>query len=1601
MANFGESVLKQSLRSMSSQVEATMRKAEQARAKEEKRLLKIEDKKASLLGDPLKLDRYAAGVSQLLSPSTKKPKYSKHNTRTEAVTASIPEDHPMSSFGEDFGARLTSALQDPRYGGIGSEEIGKALAEKMYAEEVDPLTGRTRYEAALTYKARKDHSLMRAMGLRGEDTSIKKPAGYDEYIQTVKDTPAENTFSSPLEIAGVSAGMAAVWRGGIHAIAKTKLPFLAARAGAAVTKAPHPVAKAVGLGLTIAGGWLTYEAFENALNRTIYGKTHEGGKWLKPSTWDKEILELGGTILTGGVFKKGATAVIAKAAEKDLIHNTLMAQFQKFPTAANAIELGKGRISKLGADANVDKLKVPGTARYDIIKQNERKTDVYWGNFFGRTEPIIKPGKGDALDRMREASIRSSSGATQRSTLLYPEPITPGVAHRPANVDELYSRINYSQPRPVDHTTPTKVLTAVQAKNVTQAYLDRTGQVRFWSKKGVVLRKKKDATERLLNEEVPPAAKLSGNRRKIFSNLDDEGTKVVIDRSPMLGIDTATMEYHFGKTLGQLIAKQEKKLVIPKEVSRVPGVEAFSGVAKGGYVVAGRPEKTGKLFNQVKRAVVTKEPTSGPAIGVTSEQWNVLQDKMYSTRLADKTIDFVNDVIEAGGVKLDALMEKAVDTGNVNTFIASIVSQLGKNEKVVANALLKKEAPIVAKPLKTGLRKLNKEQLELRNTLEKKLVGRELSKAKEAELKKQLKSEKDMEDFLLGEEAETYLERHLDYDAATDTLNGLSKWTMGIIAGATLIPIAGLLAPSDAEAGIQSMIPEKLGKYATKVAKGGAKKVNQYINEMIDETLVALPVNGAKVVPTPMLSKEGAFDTAAYATVRFGDIRKVISKTQGLALFADRFMSTSGFGRLYFLAGGSPAPELGVRHIATAKNIDNAFEVVGNILSEVPGVDKRSAIAIEARMTDLAKTYQDDVVALGSAEFEMASLNKVINSITKDLKKKRIKKSKLKEHKLDLERAQQKLAKLGPVRNKLESRFNEFNARWTNQVKDLAKQHPSTRIALAAEDTTNFDYYPWLRDLMKAEEREAVGYVKTLMGSYKQRAKGAGLSVIENRPYMHHAFHPTWNEKRLQKYLKSLDIDVGIGTPMTKFWHRSKYSKMMMPDITYTLQRYIPDAESRIQWSSFWGKGKKNSWWALSKSEAIQGSAPLRAFFDRLKYMAAPESMTTWNRMANRYSAVEVFRLLAASPSVAFKHAFKLTGTWSNLGFGSAAKHLPETFKVSTQNMLGSKALGDRIKLHGIEGIKNTNDAKRLAVKTYSNQGRLLSNMMDMDLVGRPSSGFDTFVQSMNKYGGSFVRGVESFDRAHSFLAALDMASKKGLTTKDAMYGIMETILHNNFLSGALNPQWMKDPKVRAMLLFQNTPFKLLERRLLGAGATLRVGKRLVDFRKTDKTAFNKELVDLKNYIFQGQDNFKRSQIMEALGSEKDFMGSNVPAAFMKEMVMLGLLFTGGSSLLGWNLTPQLFHLPFLRHDTVQPTVAVSPIIQGALRTKADVIRSHADGEETEFFVTSFMNNWLGKGHGIPLTMHKLLRLSNNDIPDRYKDSAFQYLFAIPASGEH
>lgn len=1528
-----DSIIQKYLGSASAQYEQRARERIRAREKEEKRVLSVETRKQDLLSDPTKVDKYASGVGLALSPTLKKPKYSKYQTRTEAIEAKVPKDHPMAGFSTEYQTRFTQALSDPEYRGLDKKEIGEALAKQMYMNEPG-IGGRTRYQAALEYKAQKDHSISRLFGLRGEDTSVKKPVGYDEYLQAVKNTSSESHIS----VGGAAIGgtiVAVGTRIAALGLARTSIPWVAAKAAAAIgatASAPAIAAGAVGLGIGILG----WQAIKTALDASVYGKTHEEAKWTKPGTWDKVALELGGSFLLEGGISRAGIGVLKKAVKHNMLNDVLLTQFAKHPKAKAAIELGKAQQAGLKATRDLAKVKPVKEAVYTAVKSRE--------------------------DIIAEGTIKTAASTLQK--------YAPGVKPYKLQIQKPEVKPLLVGKTGLEVTQPGKGGTII---------IDETGIVgtRPATKKEV------NAFRKLYNKEAPEWSKLNINPKQAFKNFDEQEVALVLNRAQTLGIDIATFEHVYGTELVRKIWSLEKGLKSPSIPGHLKGVEVYPPTAT--YTAAlTKPGKTGgKLLQGME--------TTMPAVGTHTKAWDILEQNMRGFRLDPLAENFIDDVVTAGGGVLDEMVTAAIAKGQGNDIIASILKQAGKTPKEAAKHL-------IASGIKTV--KLDTEMVVGRTILQKALRGKVLNKAEEEvasndKIMKQVVDE--LDDEVLDEFGKPF--KYAE-ESERSELSGLNFGKIAIASAAT-VPLALVLADTSEAGGIMARV-SKLFVPALKAAeKKGKKPLNNLVNELYDNTYFDMPVGGSKVLPTPMLSKPGSGSMSEVVTKNYGEMVKGIRRTKGLKLYADKLLSASGMGKLFWKAGGSPDPELGLRFVASQKNSTAAFEVLGNIMGAVPGVSGHSTKLVHEAMKPLAKKYQHEVVALSAAEFQIETLTTTTNKLIQTLQKGKLPKSKLKETKRGLEEANKKLADLVPKRNKLQEVNKEFNTVWEATVKSLAETNPATRIALAAEDTTNFTLYPWLKPMMNIEEKEAVGYLKTMMGSFKSRSKNAGLEVIENRPYMHHAFHKSWSEANMKKYLETLKIDVGIGTPMTKFYHRSKYSKMMMPDINYIMQRYIPDTEKRIQWREFWHGGGKDSWWNLAKHPVVQNSRPLNDYFNRLKVMTVPEATTKFNDWANRYASLEVFRLLGFSSSVAFKHAFKLPATWAKLGIGSAATHMPESAKIAVANISNSKSLAKRFKDLGVEGIKDTRELLKIGVKTYSQQSRALSYMVDMDLGGRYTGGFDNVLREMNKKAGFLVRGVESFDRAHSFLATLDMAAKRGLTAKDAMYGIMDTIVTTNFLSGPLNPIWMKDPLVRAIFLFQNTPFKILERRLAGLSSTVRIGKKVINFAKTDKSAFVQEVKELKRYIFNGQDKLKGGIITDALRSESDMLGGNQAKAFMQEFMIVGMLAAGGSSLLGWNLHPQLFHLPFFRDDTVAPTLTVSPIVKAFLETKADIFRTHEESEDTEFFMTEFMHNWLGKSKGLPITVNKMLRLSEDDIPERYQGSAFQYLFAIPSKGKH
>lgn len=241
------------------------------------------------------------------------------------------------------------------------------------------------------------------------------------------------------------------------------------------------------------------------------------------------------------------------------------------------------------------------------------------------------------------------------------------------------------------------------------------------------------------------------------------------------------------------------------------------------------------------------------------------------------------------------------------------------------------------------------------------------------------------------------------------------------------------------------------------------------------------------------------------------------------------------------------------------------------------------------------------------------------------------------------------------------------------------------------------------------------------------------------------------------------------------------------------------------------------------------------------------------------------------------------------------------------------------------------------------------------------------------------------------------MASKRGMTAQQAMYGIFDTILKNNFLGGALNPGWMKDPKVRALFLFQTTPFKIWERRIVNAykaGQSLKIAGR--QFKGASLFEIVQLMTGLKSEIKVGETALKRSMIMDALNSERDFFGTSVSKQLVKEMIISGLIIGGGASL-GMDFSPQVGHAPFFNFEREEPTLRTAPIVNGVFKTMAERHAAAKNDEDSEFWVTEFVKNWLGNNGIVPITVHKAMRLSENDIPELYKEGPMKYLFSVPA----
>ena len=289
---------------------------------------------------------------------------------------------------------------------------------------------------------------------------------------------------------------------------------------------------------------------------------------------------------------------------------------------------------------------------------------------------------------------------------------------------------------------------------------------------------------------------------------------------------------------------------------------------------------------------------------------------------------------------------------------------------------------------------------------------------------------------------------------------------------------------------------------------------------------------------------------------------------------------------------------------------------------------------------------------------------------------------------------------------------------------------------------------------------------------------------------------------------------------------------------------------------------------------------------------------------------------------------------------------------------------------------------------------------MGFDMREEYFSGAQVLWHRAQNAGAVWINMAEVFDRGVSAIAGINMAAKRGLTADQALYGVYDLILKNNFLSRELNPGWMRNPKIRALLMFQGTPFKIAERRVTQAFRTGRaINKGYRGLRAASKTPAGRaklmqDFKDLRYLMKTTEREFKANLFIDALQSEVDFFGTPVVNQFAKDIAIIAGATYGGAHW-GMNLKHHFFHVPFISGMSHDPVIAFSPGPMNIIRAaRTDEGRAY---EDDEWLFGKIMKKWLGPTWIAPDILWKASRLSRNDIPELYSGSEFQYMFAIPA----
>lgn len=676
--------------------------------------------------------------------------------------------------------------------------------------------------------------------------------------------------------------------------------------------------------------------------------------------------------------------------------------------------------------------------------------------------------------------------------------------------------------------------------------------------------------------------------------------------------------------------------------------------------------------------------------------------------------------------------------------------------------------------------------------------------------------------------------------------------------------------------------------------------------------------------------------------------------------------------------------EVGMRSQVARANTEMSQEVVKNILKGA-GVGTGNARAIADHFKGFATKYHQQLhiekpFLLGKVEM----LNKVLkgdfNSAadTKLRSMSQLMKASKGETK-NLPPEYQEMHKvLSDEIASMKSRLGEFedivkaaDLEYETLAKQAASKWSTARIAYATDGYGLKEGNAWLANMLSPAEKQAASELTAVNNFYAVKMKEQGHKTIAGS-YLHHPAHPDVDFSKGLEALGKWSTDSSDAMRLINFYQRSSGSHLMMPDVEYVMAKYLPDVNKRLQINDMWKMGKPGGWDAVRKTlEARGGYDGALKLLDDVRTAFDPGDISKSADWINRYAAFEVARLLTLSPSVSFKHALKLMGNWTVFPADVSARASAENFGLQAR-MLAQDIAGS-----AWQGKDNVADLSR-ALTSMHHTYAAISDMAPFDV---PTKWVDKALMNWNKVGSTFVNAVERWDRGQTFISAMMMSQKKGMTPEQALFGLMDSVLKVNFLTGPNNPKWLKDPFIRTMMLFQSTPFKIMEQRGMLA---YKGGKDIAN-------AGRELMKQLRADVKEGESRFKWNLIKDELTRGKDVYGINYSTQIVKQILVLGTVIGGGAAALDIDLGGHAVHFPGLQMGERGVQLGLNPIVGAAYQTAMGTTVA----DEDDFWLSKFFQQWLG-GTGFPAIAHKIARLNDSDIPAIYKENKMAYLFGVP-----